>query len=192
MEKLRGAVTGGEQMKGAIICFTVPGELKPLITMDGGETDLHLTLAYLGDTDDVPRDKVIKAIESFAMMPGVKSIDGTLDGLARFNKDNDGREAVVVLYDSPELPDFRQTLVYTLESHGITVAKEHGFIPHIAVAYLPRAVPTPNIQVRRLKFSFDSVSLWFGDSERVSIPLEQRKEFLTAEQIREKLKTMPF
>jgi len=106
------------------------------IAMPGGETlsSLHLTLAFLGKaaerTDD--RAALETVCETFANR--YAPISGKISGVGTFF-DADGA-AFYASYDAPGLNRFRENLMDALASVGIDVGREHGFTPHITLAYL--------------------------------------------------------
>jgi hypothetical protein len=76
---------------------------------------------------------------------------------------------VFVSPDVPGLPELRQSLVDWIERSGFDYAQNHGFTPHITVAYVPLDAPTPAIRVET-PVAFNQVTLAWGD-ERLDFPL---------------------
>jgi 2'-5' RNA ligase len=135
--------------------------------------DLHLTLAFLGDSTDTPlatnKDRLVEAVQAWAREQGTP-LQGTINGVGRFfNAESDGTNAVYVAPDVPGLPELRQSLVAAIERAGFDVASNHGFTPHLTVAYVPEAAPTPDIRVET-PVTFDAVTLAWGD-EHLVFPL---------------------
>lgn len=67
-------------------------------------------------------------------------LSGVIAGVARFNTDGGDKNPVVALFDCADLPQFRQDLIEHLHGAGIHEAEldaNHGFIPHITIAYVP-------------------------------------------------------
>jgi 2'-5' RNA ligase len=127
---------------------------------------LHLTLAFLGDSSETAlatnKPKVIAAVKQWAAEKG-QPLKGTINGLGRFfHSENDDTNAVFVSPDVPGLPELRQSLVDWIERSGFDYAQNHGFTPHITVAYVPLDAPTPAIRVET-PVMFDRVTLAWGD-----------------------------
>lgn len=130
----------------AMIAFFLPLASARWLAMLGGEKaeDLHLTLAALGPVDALPlseqRETVRGVVAEFAA--GRPPLPAKLTGFGRFQTDGEP-DALYLNVDAPELPAFRQGLVEALARAGVMLSQEHGFTPHITLAYLPRAVETP-------------------------------------------------
>lgn len=75
-------------------------------------------------------------------------------------------DAVYATFDSPQLPEFRQALVAALASAGITSPSEHGFVPHITLAYVPSGTRTPPLEIPPLQIEFAAVFAVYGETSR--------------------------
>lgn len=134
---------------------------------------LHLTLAFMGDSSETAlatnKAKVIAAIKQWAAQKG-QPLKGTINGLGRFfHSEDDDTNAVFVSPDVPGLPELRQSLCDWIEQSGFDYAQNHGFTPHITVAYVPFDAPTPPIRIET-PITFNQVTLAWGD-ERYDYPL---------------------
>lgn len=161
---------------GAMLAFMLDGtaasalasavEMAGIPAADRLPTDeLHLTLAYLGDTSELSFEEsdVMQVLGDFA---GTEfNLKGKLSGIGRFTN-VEGPEATVVYasVDAPALPAFRQALVEALGDNGIDHARNHGFTPHISLMYLKPDVATPNIELPDLEMVFDRITLMWGDN----------------------------
>lgn len=140
--------------------------------------DLHLTLVFLGDSTDTPlatnKQRLIEAIQQWAVEHG-KPLKGQINGVGRFfNTESDGTNAVYVSPDVPGLPEVRQSLCEAIEHAGFDYAQNHGFTPHLTVAYVPKDAPTPNIRVET-PVVFSAVTLAWGD-EHLVFPMGMEAE----------------
>lgn len=131
-------------------------------------SDLHLTLMYLGDTRALSsevRESARQALESFATRNG--PISGAVSGVGRFtNDEGDGTNALYASFDAGELTALRDGLIAAMGAAGVVSPSEHGFTPHITLAYIPSAAPTPDIDVPVLKLTFKAITLaWAGEQE---------------------------
>ena len=98
--------------------------------------DMHITLAFLRTTPEGEQlDLLQSVVRDIARTQG--SMEGVWGGTARFNPSagSDGKPVLVALPDLPDLPDFRQRLVDGLDAAGFPVSKDHGYTPHLTVAY---------------------------------------------------------
>lgn len=140
-------------------------------------SSLHMTLLFLGETDDLKREELKRVVSEFAAMHA--PISGAINGFATFaaNSDDDDKVPQVLLFDSPNLPGFRETLKNYVQYQTKLIDQDHGFTPHITLAFTPSHVPngTPvdpsthpiAIPLPRI---LDKLSLYFGD-ERYDYPL---------------------
>lgn len=130
-----------ENDTGAMICFRIPEIIKPeIVAMYPGIDkklidELHITLAFLGDSRTIDKKKVRSAIQSFALMQ--RPIKGRLQGQARFVGAGD-TDVHVALYDSPDMPELYMRLLFCLDNAGVVYSREHGFIPHMTLAYIKK------------------------------------------------------
>lgn len=106
-------------------------------------TDLHITLAHLGKTRQLAHNRqTIEDIlsEIASVTPPIRYKIG---GHGRFlalsdNVNETFKRPLDVVYasvDSPQLPDLHNKLVQALEAAGIEISSDHGFTPHITLAY---------------------------------------------------------
>jgi 2'-5' RNA ligase len=127
--------------------------------------EMHLTLAFLGNTADmdVDEEQVAEALKDFAL--GEFGIVGQISGIGRFKAVEGNTDALYASFDAPDLPDFRQALVAALEQAGVSVSKDHGFTPHVTLAYLGSEDPTPEIDIPAIKLIFETVTLAWGKNK---------------------------
>ena len=135
--------------------------------MATGEID-HVTLIYLADdvtTIAMQKNAIISAVVEVANC--YKPLQGFINGYGRFN--GDGEVYPLYLnYDSPQLPDLRAELCEKVDD--LIEESDHGFTPHITVAYLPTGTPMPDLQLPPMQLPVSSISLiWAG--ERMDFPL---------------------
>lgn len=167
---------------GVMICFYPTPEMAlALHTALGGYTDLvaptemHMTLVYLGDIPEleaqgITKEKVFSVLDSLkGVLPPVK---GVISGTGRFlNTHLEDKDAVVLLVDSPQLPDFRTILTNELTAQGIPYAQNHGFTPHITLLYVHKG-EVAHYLPPVAEIAFNKVTLAWGD-ERLEVELTQ-------------------
>lgn len=161
---------------GVMVALMVPPALARQIAALDGVTEpaetLHLTLAFLGDSSEQPLAsndaRVLAAVRDWAVRQS--PLKGTINGVGRFyNAESDGTNAVYLAPDLPGLPALRQSLVEAIEAAGFDYAQNHGFTPHITVAYVPEDAPTPQVRIAA-PVAFDRVTLAWGDAH-YDVPL---------------------
>jgi 2'-5' RNA ligase len=172
--------------------FLAPETAKQLaLDIEGAlpANELHLTLSYLGDIgklDPNGESNCRKELEKLAQdMP---PISGVITGVATFSKETDGKNPIVALFDSADLPAFRQELMKSLNKTGIDFPREHGFIPHITLAYVnkPAELDLPDVKIK-----FDAITLAWGDNRAV-IPLKGKPRDLLEGKEADGLPVHPF
>ena len=161
---------------GIMIAFKLPAEVVPgladaqrLLPVDSTLTpasEFHLTLLYLGETDffTTPQmSDIAEALNDWAAM--TSPVVGQINGLGRFHGVKDGEvDALYASFDAVDLPKWRQALVDFLESRGISVDSEHGFIPHITLGYIPTAAVTPLLPLPMNTLTLDTLWLALGST----------------------------
>jgi 2'-5' RNA ligase len=166
---------------GVMLAFFLPGlvasELAQQTSAAGVATpepvdDLHLTLAYLGKASDLADSKyqILAGAERYARY--ASAVMGTVSGIGRFDTDEgDGTNALYASFDAPDLSAWRDNLIQELANQSATLpAANHGYTPHITLAYVPADAPTPMIPVGQLPITFDTLTVAWGD-ERIDFPL---------------------
>jgi 2'-5' RNA ligase len=134
--------------------------------------DLHITLAYLGSSEDV--DDHGKFVED--MLGAVREVAARYDPLAGeingflrwWSPDGD---VIAYTWDCPDLPQFRQDLIEALTEAGLEPNKDHGFTPHMTLAYLAEGEDTPMRRVTPKQMAFTTVTVVFGEN-RIEVPLD--------------------
>lgn len=148
--------------------FLSPADATALAIPDGEPPDeLHVTLAYLGDSKELTdRDVLERVVSRYAQ--GKPVLQGVVSGTGVFTGGMDG-DVLWLHFDSGELPAFRQGLVETLDKAGFPVKAEHGFTPHITLMYAPAIDVVPQIADGR-ELTFDRLTLAWG-GKRTEYPL---------------------
>ena len=131
-------------------------------------SESHITLIYLGDTTSLPYQREhLQAVLSdwLAHCDAAVPITGKVNGVGRFNEtDSAGMSAVYANFDAKDLPALRQSLVDHLHMASIETPSEHGFTPHITLAYVPEGAPIPEGNWSVLEgITIPSLSLCWGE-----------------------------
>ncbi len=150
---------------GVMVAFEPPADLAEELAVEGGlpPEGLHVTLAYLGKTDDVAdADALRGVVESFAAES--MQVSARVSGVARFTGGDDG-DVVVALVESAELDDFRADLVDALTDAGFTVSRDHGFTPHITLTHLDPEDESPVARLDPVDVTFGWLALSIGEDD---------------------------
>jgi 2'-5' RNA ligase len=174
----------------AMVAFEIPLDTATILALAARQSgiealapeDMHITLCYIGEISTIEdkREAIESALQVFvATMP---SIDGVIGGIGRFNASDtsDGKDVIYASFDSPALPDFRQALVDAIEGTGVEISRQHGFAPHITLAYVDKKTAMPNLALETMALQFDEIVLAWGD-EREAFALKQNEVELVAE-----------
>ncbi len=165
---------------GMMLAFMLDEETGKQLALPGGEpvSELHITLAYLGDTEEKPEDDLLRPHTSpfkirdaiATIVAEAKPLSGVVGGIGRFQPAETEATPIIALVDVPDLAEFRTALVQAIEAAGYFIAESHGYTPHITLAYIDRSAPMPIESVPTLPLTLDTVMLCVGD-ERIPFRL---------------------
>lgn len=135
--------------------------------------ELHVTLAYLGGVGaltDAQIAGVILAAKKVATYSD--PLTGTINGVGRFNasQSSDGQDVIYAVVDLPGLDDVRQWLNKCMDEHEIESVKNHGYTPHMTLAYIEPGNPSPVAMMPTMPVAFGAISVSVG-GKRVDFPL---------------------
>lgn len=134
-------VVSTKEYTGVIIALKPSIEVAEQLALPDGELpkELHVTLAYLGEASELEEQKetLQGVIEQLAKT--AKPLTATISGITRFTSTHlQDKDALVLNIDIPELPEFRQAIVETLERLNFPVSRSHGFTPHMTLKYVSK------------------------------------------------------
>lgn len=162
------------QHTGLLIAVWLDPALANMLALPSGEPAeaLHLTLCYCGDANemsDVQIGRAIAATNETAMMFG--PLQGQIAGLGRFNasESSDGKDVIYANVDVPGLAEMRQYLASSLEFAGCPPRRDHGYTPHVTLAYVEPGAPWPIDRIETLPITIRSLWIGVGD-RRTEIP----------------------
>jgi 2'-5' RNA ligase len=166
-----------EEQTGIMVALIVPeGDAADIMLTDFPTalpaSELHLTLAYLGKTEEVDDEgayyaNVLEALRDVAAQHD--TLNGVVSGVGRFSIPGDA-DAFYYSFDAPELPELRHDLVTALEEAGIDVNRDHGFTPHITICYLKEGEESPIRRAESKVLAFENLTFCYGD-QRLNIRL---------------------
>jgi len=158
-----------------IVAFNVEGNedvlklQESLVPEEYRIKDLHITLLYVGHTDELDKDKLSQAVSEIASISS--PIHGVFNGFAYFDqKEDSGEVAVVLLFDSPTLNGFQHMLKMAIQSPERSAPDDHGFTAHVTLGYIPRNIVDIPADYIHYPVSFDSVYVYWG-GEHTEFPL---------------------
>ena len=170
--------------EGAMVALKIPVKVANKLALADGEPadGMHITLAYLGKAAKIDRGIVQDSLNRFAWPDA--PLTGTIGGGGgRFqNGDPDG-DPIWAQPDIPGLAKMRTALVDHLHGDGIDVADDHGFTPHVTLAYVAADAPTPDLPAEKYDVSFSSVHLAHGGnwSEHSLMRVQPKRSPVVAE-----------
>lgn len=128
-------------------------------------SDMHITLAYLGEIQDaeIEFNRVAELLANYAGDRVV--VPAEISGYGRFAGAEGDMDAVFALVDSEALHQFRFWLADYLEwDLGADVSRRWGFIPHVTLGYVPSgaAVELPP-RAARQSITLDRLALSWGE-----------------------------
>ena len=160
---------------GLLVAVWLDPALAEALALPGGEPadQLHLTLCYCGDANemsDVQIGRAIAAAADIATMYG--PLSGQLAGLGRFNasESSDGKDVIYANVDVPMLEALRQYLAVHLDMAGCRPLMNHGYTPHVTLAYIDEGAPWPIERLITQPLTIRSLWVSVGD-KRTEIPL---------------------
>lgn len=138
------------------------------LAIPGGEPadQLHLTLCYCGDANamsDVQIGRAIAACAEAGAMWG--PLTGQIAGLGRFNasESSDDKDVLYANVDVPGLAELRHFLAASLEMAGCPPLRNHGYTPHITLAYIEAGADFPLERIETMPFVIRSIWVGVGD-----------------------------
>lgn len=134
-------------------------------------SELHVTLAYLGEIADAGTEFNTAAQRLADYADGQVLVTAEVAGVGRFANAESGLDAVFLLLDSEGLHQFRYWLADILEwDLGLTVPRRWGYIPHVTLGYAPSAAYVELLPPPRRTLVFDRLALSWGE-QTIVFPL---------------------
>lgn len=166
---------GVGKSNGSMVAIDIPPDISKSLVDNGidwpdgsevlPEGEFHITLAFFGDTPDLDYDRqqIWSAVEKFVI--GKKPFSGRINGIGRFLESHkEGMNCIYANFDSPELPDFRKELVDWLNQSECKVKENHGFTPHMTLAYIPADSKTPDTSmIKPVEFEVKGITAFWND-----------------------------
>lgn len=169
----------------AMICLFVPQGIAEMIALPEQDAlsgvlrepadDLHITLAYFPHVDPEDRDDLLAAAARCAYF--YSPCEAEIEGAAQFFSDDD-LIPHVLLVNPDRIAGIRSEVL--MNASHLNPARNHGFIPHITLAYAPDGVEVNLPDIPDVPLLFDHISVRFGDGEQHDFRMGMLAEPLTA------------
>lgn len=160
---------------GVMVALYPAADVAGKIAIPKGEpaAELHVTLAFLGKQDTIKTadlDRLRTVVAGWAA--STPPIEGEISGAGLFAAQDtpDGKPVTYASVDCPLLPKYREHLVHLLKHAGFKVSQDHGFTPHITLAYAKRKTDT----VTLVPLKFGAATLCVGTNKQ-TFPLTGAK-----------------
>lgn len=182
---------------GFFVCLQLEKDTAEELAQDPSELmnekakDLHITLCYCEDVDELGQDKIDQAIDIIRGVAAENApLEGKIGGWGRFTggETSDGKEVIYATPDVTGLTALREELAERLTSIGVAPRGDHGYTPHITLAYVNAGEDYVPDLPEGLKLSFGEISIRAGEhKETVKLsgkPISPREamRILTAEE----------
>lgn len=148
--RLVKALPAAHQNTGLMVSLDLRADEAAALALPTGEpaSELHVTLAYLGAAADYSQSALDTLRDRVAALAGAWGpLSGRVGGFGRFEPSgsSDGLSPLYASPDVPGLTELRADLVRDLESIGLGPSSEHGFTPHVTLAYLEPGQAPPGL-----------------------------------------------
>lgn len=163
------AADGGPDVSNLAMVAVYPraSEAEALAVAGGhAPDDLHCTLLFLGEADGLNEAMLRGTIAAVAR--SLPPIGGMVGGVAHFAEGPDGYPSIL-LPDVKGLSTLQETVRAALDSAGIVSTSEHGFTPHMTLAYSDQP-QVPDAEKLSAELHYDALSVVIGGN-RVDYPL---------------------
>ena len=163
---------------GTMVALKLPKAIAKQIAIKGGEpvSSMHITLAYLGKNLSESQKKVaLTCVRRIAALGN--GLKFTLGGVGRFSASatSEGKDVVYISVDSPALTKLRPLLVKMLEAEDVHVSQEHGFVPHVTLAYIDKKAKTPIERFEPIEVDSKDISFVTG-GKWMNLPLKKSEQ----------------
>jgi 2'-5' RNA ligase len=135
--------------------------------------DLHCTLVYLAEDAATIEDKRVALQEALGKFAdSTTPFIGKINGYGCFKAEVDripdsagsAQDVIYAGLDAPALPALRQQLIELVKSVGIMPVENHGFTPHITLAYVEPGSIVLDIPLEPIDVAFNAVNLtWLNE-----------------------------
>ncbi|MGW7100331.1 2'-5' RNA ligase family protein [Streptomyces sp. NPDC054838] len=130
-----------DHSEGVMVALLPPAAVADDLAHEGGQPpeDLHVTLAYLGNTADYS-ERQLAALPQLVSAWAVrqKPVYLRTGGVGKFANPAQGQHVLYAAIDIPGGAQLHTSLANYLEGHGYRLPSEHGWTPHMTLRYVDR------------------------------------------------------
>lgn len=161
---------------GVMIALKLPINTAQALAIEGGEPpeSLHITLAYIGRMSEIGIEGLDLAQQACMSVATTFPLKGTISGVARFaaTASSDDKDVIALLPNVLGLRALAERVCYELTCRGLQYKSNFEYLPHITLAYVDPAKPTPRVldEARGRDLYFDAITLSVNDAD-TSFPL---------------------
>lgn len=152
-----------------IAVYPRPEEAEALAIGDEAPENIHVTLCYLGELGP---DDLQKVIAGLAVVAGTHPpLEGTVGGVGAFDDNGNGVPAIG-LPDVRGLVELRQDVAKAItQIAGVDYSRQHGYCPHLTVAYLDGDTQPDLSELLGKELHFDHLHVVQSDNHVATHPL---------------------
>lgn len=153
-------VANADSGEGCMIAFRPPEHILQAFESDEPFEELHVTVAYLGKAAEINKEMLLDAVGAWSQR--WPSFPANFSGYGVF--ENTDNRVLVALVDMPGFEDARSDLLDIMAGYGLHPMRNHGYTPHMTLAYGDEDVTFPDSLPEEAKgdFQFDSVFVVHG------------------------------
>lgn len=153
-------VANADSGEGCMIAFRPPEHILQAFESDEPFEELHVTVAYLGKAAEINKEMLLDAVGAWSQR--WPSFPASFSGYGVF--ENTDNRVLVALVDMPGFEDARSDLLDIMAGYGLHPMRNHGYTPHMTLAYGDGDVTAPDSLPEEAKgdFQFDSVFVVHG------------------------------
>lgn len=170
---------------GVFIGLSIPLNVARRVAVKGGSSpeELHVTLAYLGKVDDLtdrdkqPLEELLTSLQEIAsdFMP----LAARFAGSGRFTGEK--KQPAYLGIDAPRLEIVQRVVSDTARNCGFPPSQQHGFTPHMTLAYIASGEAHPLPEPPEIAFDFATLELWLAGERIIFLPQDRTQTLAKAE-----------
>lgn len=176
--------------EGLLVSLVPPADVAAKLALEGGEpaSELHVTLTYSKAEepyDELTWCRVVTRIQQY-VANYLGPFTGQIAGVGRFSATptSDGKDVFYASVDVPGLSALREMIRETVRGAGCAAAKDHGFTPHMTLAYLEPDAEAPLARLEPIRVRFDHIRVSLGGrSVPIPLPSTSTNEHLKSEDV---------
>jgi 2'-5' RNA ligase len=163
------------ETKGVMVSIDIPtGIISKLPDIDWPEgseieDESHVSVVLFDDEESLDKERLVSLV--WSVCNKYEKMDGKLNGVGRFLEcHKEGFHCIYLNFDCPVLSELRNELVETLEGEGYKVSKNHGYTPHMTLAYIPKGENPDLSALKPLEVEVKGISVYWKNDQPVLIP----------------------